>query len=351
MPIVVALVAAGAFAVSLALTLQVRRLALHRGLLDEPTARSSHVVATPRGGGVAIAVALAAGVAVLLALGRLDGRLAAGLAGGIPVAWIGWRDDHGGVRPTARALVHALAAGWAMAWLGTFTEVRLGGRGVPLGWAGAPLTILFIVWMVNLYNFMDGIDGLAAGEAVTVGVAGALLLGLAGRPALASAAWLVAAACAGFLVWNWAPARIFLGDIGSGLLGYWFAVLALRSDGAGAVPVVIWVLLLGTFAFDATVTLVRRLLRREAVASPHRSHAYQRAAHAGLGHAAVTGAMLGLNVVLAGLAVLSVRRPSLTAPALAAATILLAVTYLVVEARRPMGAADGPAGLDRARAP
>ncbi|HEX6751193.1 MAG TPA: hypothetical protein VF092_28140, partial [Longimicrobium sp.] len=180
------------------------------------------------------------------------------------------------------------------------------------------------------------------GEAVSAGVAAAGLLYLLGAPGLAAAALLLAAASAGFLAWNWQPARIFMGDVGSGTVGYLFAVLALASEKARALPLLAWVILLGVFVFDATATLVRRLLRGERVYEAHRSHAYQRATQAGFSHAQVSGRVIVLNLLLAVLAGAAAVEPRLLLPAFAAALLLTVVVYRAVERRRPFPAPPQP---------
>jgi Fuc2NAc and GlcNAc transferase len=272
------------------LTAFVLRYTRARGLLDQPSERSSHVVPTPRGGGAAIVIAT---LGATLA-GLLSDRIAPGLAyalllGGPLVATVGWLDDRRGVTAGRRLLVHTAAAGVAVAALG-------GLHGA--GGTGAFLACLGIVWAINLYNFMDGLDGLAASEGVTVGASSAVLLSASGRPDLAAAAAIVAAAAAGFLPFNWPPARIFLGDVGSGFLGYVFGVLALGSHNAAVLPVHLWLVLLGVFVFDATATLFRRMLGRERITTPHRLHAYQRLARAGWSHRRVTIAVIGVNLLL-----------------------------------------------------
>ena len=326
---------AAAAAASWALTALVRRYALAR-LMDLPNARSSHTIPTPRGGGLAIAVVALGGIALLGAFGVLPWRIAAALAGGgALVAGIGWVDDHQHVVAPARAAVHFLAAGWALWCLGGLPELRLGPVALPLGIAGTVLGVLGIVWVVNLYNFMDGIDGIAGGEALSAGLFGGLLLLAAGNAPLAAASFLVAAAAAGFLAWNWPPAKIFMGDVGSGMLGYLFAVLAVASERAGAVPLVAWMILLGVFVVDATVTLLRRAARGEKWYDSHRSHAYQRAVQAGWSHGRVSGLVLAVNVVLAGLAAWGWMQPRLLPAAVALGAVLLAVLYLAVERARP----------------
>lgn len=319
------------------LTGRVRAYALRRSLLDIPNHRSSHAQPTPRGGGLAVAVVILGGTAVAALAGVVAPRLAlAVLAGGGAVAAVGWMDDRSHVPARLRAGVHAAAALLATLALGGLPDLRAGEWTVPLGVAGVALAVLGIVWLTNLYNFMDGIDGIAGVEAVTVGLAGGGAALVAGERGLAAVAFLTAGAALGFLAWNWAPARIFMGDVGSGMLGFLFAVLALASERSGALPLLGWVILLGTFIADATITLVRRLLRGERWYDAHRSHAYQRAVQAGFGHSRVSAAALVLNLALAGLAWAGWRRPEFLFPAMGAAALLLAAAYLWVERRRPM---------------
>lgn len=329
--------AATGLAAAWLLTGAVRRYALARAVLDVPNHRSAHTVPTPRGGGLAIGCVALLGIAALGALGALPAGTAAALVGGgALVAGVGWIDDHRGVGAELRIVVHFLAAGWALAWLGGVPEVSLGTATLPLGPAGWVLGAVGIVWLTNLYNFMDGIDGIAAGEAVVVGGAGGVLLLLAEDAGLAGVALLLAAASGGFLLWNWAPARIFMGDVGSGLLGYLFAVLALASENAGALPLLGWVLLLGVFVLDATLTLVRRVARGERWYDAHASHAYQRAVRSGWTHARVTGTVLLLDLLLALLALLALLRPAALPGAVGCGLLVLGAAYLAVERRCAM---------------
>jgi Fuc2NAc and GlcNAc transferase len=318
-------------------TAAVRRYAVARALLDVPNHRSSHSVATPRGGGLAIALVLLPAIAVMGVAGVLPARVAAALAGGgAAVAVVGWLDDARGLSARVRAAVHFAAAAWALGCLGGMPGLRLGTAELHLGVGGAVLAAVGIVWITNLYNFMDGIDGIAGTEAVTTGAAaGALLLAAGARP-LAAVSLLLAAASAGFLLWNWHPARIFMGDVGSGLLGFLFAVLAVATENAGALPLFAWVMLMGVFVVDATLTLARRLARRERVHQAHRSHAYQRAVRAGFTHAQVTAGVGAVNLALAALTVAAVAWPALWVPAVLCGLALLAGLYLWIERRAPM---------------
>ena len=306
------------------------------GLLDVPNVRSSHTVPTPRGGGAALAVALLGGLVFGAALGLIPWRMAVAFGGGgIAVAAVGWRDDVAGVRPVIRAAVHCFAALWALIWLGGISSIAVGPFRIQLGIAGQLLVVLGIAWCVNLYNFMDGIDGIAAGEAVIVGAVGALLLAISGGQGPSVVSLLVAAASAGFLMWNWCPARIFMGDAGSGLLGFWFGALAVASERSGGPPILVWAILLGAFGFDATLTLARRVARGEPWYRAHRQHAYQRAVQSGLTHRRVTTLVLALGVLLAGLAFWQTRDSARLTAALVGGVILTAA-YLWVERRQPM---------------
>ncbi len=237
-------------------TALVRRLAIQHAVLDVPNERSLHAAPTPRGGGIAIAAVSLVAIALLGLTGTVAPRTAIGLVGGgLVVALVGWLDDLRGVRPRTRLVCHIAAAIWLTAWLGGVTQLRFGSSTLALGPAGWVVAVLGITWMINLYNFMDGIDGLAAGEAVIVASLGGLGLLAAGQPGLGAAALIVAAASAGFLVFNWPPARIFMGDVGSGLLGFLLAGLGLASEQAGGPAALTWVLWLGVFVVDATITL------------------------------------------------------------------------------------------------
>lgn len=286
---------------------------------------------------MAIAAVVLGGTVVVGMLGILEAEVAIGLVGGGgAVAVVGWIDDHRSLPAHQRAAVHTVAAAWAVLWLGGLPSLVLSGSRLPLGALGFVLAVLGIVWVTNLYNFMDGIDGIAAIESGFVALFGGALLYAGGAQGLALLAWLVAAASAGFLLWNWSPAKIFMGDVGSGLLGFIFAVLAVASERATAVPLLIWLLLLGVFVFDATVTLLRRIAGGQRWYSAHRSHAYQRLVQAGWSHTRVSLSVLLLNVVLGVLAGIAWLEPSLFTPAMVCGLTVLSGTYYLVERIRPM---------------
>jgi Fuc2NAc and GlcNAc transferase len=291
------LITAAAVALSAALTLAVLRRARANGLVDVPNERSSHAVPTPTGGGLGIAVTTTAGFLVLALLGEIDWQLFAAAAGGVAVAAAGFVDDRRRLSARSRLIVHGLASVWALAWLGGLHALRFGDTVVTPGLLGYVLGVPGIVWTINLFNFMDGIDGIAAAQAIFMSCAAALLGVVSGLATPQIPAELVlAAACAGFAIWNWPPARIFMGDVGSGYTGYLLALLALAAARHSAIALLIWLTLGGVFFVDATVTLVRRMLRGEPLHQAHRSHAYQWLARRWESHRRVTLAVTLVNV-------------------------------------------------------
>jgi len=284
------------FGLSLLLTGRLRAYALRRQLLDIPGQRSSHSQPTPRGGGLAI---IASFLLLVLVAGWQQGfspLLVALLGAACCVAILGFADDHGHIPAGWRLLGHLAAAVWAVYWLG-LPQVSLFGI-EPGVWLHVPV-VLYLAWLLNLFNFMDGIDGIASLEAISVSL-GALLVYWLSSPTLPLSADLLlglVAATAGFLLWNLPPAKIFMGDVGSGTLGIILAIFALESSLHNPLWFWAWQILLAVFIADASYTLLRRLLRGEKVYQAHRSHAYQRAARALASHGRVSLAVALINLL------------------------------------------------------
>jgi Fuc2NAc and GlcNAc transferase len=323
----------------------VRHYALGHGILDVPNQRSSHTVPTPRGGGLAIVVTVLGGVAVLAVSGQVPYRLAMALGGGgLLVAGIGWLDDRQSLSPQVRAAVQVLAAAWGVAWLGGLPGFSVGSTSLRLGWLGSLLAVVATTWSINLYNFMDGIDGLAGSEAVAAATVGGVLLALNRASGLAQVSWLLALGCLGFLAWNWPPAKIFMGDVGSGFVGFVFAMLAVATERSGALPLLVWLILLGVFLVDATSTLIRRVRRGERWFEAHRTHAYQLAVQAGHSHRQVTLAVLGMNAGLASIAIAAWRWPTLTGWFTLVVGAVLMLLWSVAIGRFTRSGISGPGG-------
>jgi Fuc2NAc and GlcNAc transferase len=284
--------------VSLTLTYGLRRYALHKSLMDIPNARSSHSIPTPRGGGVAIVVSYLLALILIAGTTALGNNAFYALTGaGILVAVLGFMDDHGHIAARWRLLGHFAAAAWGLFWLGGLAPLNILGTTLDLGVIGNILAAFYIVWVLNLYNFMDGIDGIASVEALCVCCAAALLYAVTGHSELIWMPLSLSAAVAGFLFWNFPPARIFMGDAGSGFLGVVLGLMSLHAAWISSSLFFSWLILLGVFIVDATVTLIRRLCRGDKVYEAHRSHAYQFASRRYGNHLPVTATVGVINLL------------------------------------------------------
>ncbi|MGE8189446.1 MraY family glycosyltransferase [Pseudomonas sp. NPDC086278] len=287
----------GVFFTSWLMTFYLRRYALRNSLVDIPNARSSHSIPTPRGGGVSIVISFLGALCVCALTGVISWSAFAGLFGaGAVVALIGFADDHGHIAARWRLLGHFAAAVWFLLCVGGLAPLNLFGFVVDLGWWGSALAAIYLVWLLNLYNFMDGIDGIAGAEAICVCLGGAFLYWLGGFTNELWVPLLLASACAGFLIWNFPPAKIFMGDAGSGFLGLILGGLALQAAGIAPQLLWSWLILAGVFIVDATYTMLHRLIRGEKVYEAHRSHAYQYASRHHLSHKKITLAVILINV-------------------------------------------------------
>jgi Fuc2NAc and GlcNAc transferase len=266
--------------------------------------------------------------AILAVVGTLPRPIAAALVGGgCLIAIIGWIDDRRQLPAHVRFAAYLIAAIWAIWWVGGPDALTVGTTVVPLGVWGAPLAVVCIVAFSNLYNFMDGIDGLISSHAVLAGIVLALLSFLVGSPALATSYGVLAAAALGFLVWNWHPAKIFMGDVGSVLLGFAFAMLAVASEQLRAIPALTWMTLFMPVIVDAGFTTIRRAFRGERWYEAHRTFTYQRAVACGYKHSTVVLSVLALDVVLTALAMAGVGRPVLLLPSFVAALLFTATIW------------------------
>jgi Fuc2NAc and GlcNAc transferase len=305
----------------------VRVRALQVGIIDVPNDRSSHAVPVPRGGGVAIVVVVLLGTILACTRDALTiADSSALLAGGMMVAGIGYWDDRRGLPALPRFSVHLVASVLVVLALAPLGNPEHGGL---VTWTLLAVLVVSTTWSINSFNFMDGIDGIAASQAIFVTATSAVLIFLHGEQALAMMLLASSGACLGFLFWNWQPAKIFMGDVGSGFLGFWLAAVAILLHAKGVLSLFTSLILSSAFLADATVTLLRRMIAGKRWYQAHRSHAYQRLARKWDSHAKVVLLLWGLNaLVLAPLAWTAESMPAaapLTACAALAAMSVLAI--------------------------
>jgi Fuc2NAc and GlcNAc transferase len=275
---------------SLILTALIRRYALSNDLMDIPNSRSSHSSPTPRSGGMAFIISFLLLAPILTTSDDFPLPVIwAFWGGGIWISIIGFSDDHKHIAARWRLLAHFIGAAWVLIWLGGFPPLLILGLSIDMGWLGHTLAAVYLVWLLNLYNFMDGIDGIASIEAITVCAGAALIIApLSPYQSIWLLPLLLAASVLGFLFWNFPPAKIFMGDAGSGFLGLMVGGLSIQATLISPHMFWVWVILLGAFIVDSTLTLFRRLIKGEKIYEAHRSHAYQVASHYLRSHKAVS---------------------------------------------------------------
>ena len=314
---------AGWMAISFATSALFTVLAIHyarrRRMLDLPGQRRSHGVPTPRGGGIGIVIAVLACVVLPIVLhdstgNSADGALLAGIAL-LLVATAGWIDDHAGLQARYRFAMHCVAGGLLLVPILDEISAVAAQFGDP-GWAATSVVVamaltllLAIVWSINLHNFMDGINGLLASQAIFVFSAVAFLGLMFGTSTGWTAALATAAAVAGFLPFNFLRARVFMGDVGSGALGLLIAVVVLYQIGDRSLDIATGLIACSAFVTDATVTLLSRMLRGRRWYDAHREHLYQGLVRSGYSHARVVGLYVGWNALVVFPVMLLIQSP------------------------------------------
>ena len=257
-------------------------------IVDTPNERTLHQGDVPRGGGLAIIFLTSLAI---IFIGILSGRISMFLALLICVlAWasLSWLDDRHGLSPRSRFLVQIIYALFMLLAFGWVEQIQLTSEYYLLiPKLGFLLSLFGVVWLANLYNFMDGMDGLAASQAIVASATLSFWLWQYGDQGLAIVCLVLAAGSYGFLIWNWHPAKIFMGDVGSVTIGAFFATMILIGVSRYDMPVISFVILLSVFIFDASITILRRLFKREKIWLPHRSHYYQRLAKMGFSHSKI----------------------------------------------------------------
>ena len=264
---------------------------IKKSLVASVNERSSHTTPTPHGGGIALSLTWFLGLVYLYFMGEIEASLFYALLFGAVISIVSFFDDIYELSPKLRLIVQSLIAVSGIFVIGGLNQIDLGFFVIENQIITNIFAFFMIVWFINLYNFLDGINGYAGSEAVFLALAGFVLFGGAHFAVLAVAVF-------GFLFWNWNKAKIFMGDVGSTLLGYNIAIFTLYYANQESSNLWIWIILFGVFWFDATLTLLRRKRNGEQLSQAHKKHAYQRLTQSGWSHYKVTNYSIGLNFVL-----------------------------------------------------
>jgi len=279
-------------------TMVLRKIALKQKMLDIPTERSSHDIPTPRGGGLAIVITWYIGISVLFYLKVINSDLYFALLSGILLAIISFIDDFTDIKPIIRIIIQFVTAIIALIMLEGINPLNIHGLKISSNYFLFPLTIVGIVWFINLFNFLDGIDGYASIETLIIALVAFIFTG--------NSINLVLMACvAGFLYWNRPKAKIFMGDVGSTQLGFILVILGIYFHNTGDFSIIHWLMLSSPFWFDATLTLFRRWRNREKLSRAHKKHAYQRIVQAGFSHLQTNLILIMISILIFVLILLS----------------------------------------------
>jgi Fuc2NAc and GlcNAc transferase len=279
------------------MTYFMRVYALKKNIIDNPNERSSHSIPTPRGGGVAVVVSYILGVMLLIYLDYLSQHVGLTLiVSGLIIALLGFFDDHGHINSMFRLAIHFMVAIGVVVSLGGFSEVKIFNNFL-LGFSANIIAVLFLVWLLNLYNFMDGINGIASVEAITTLMSMAVIYFIFNIQLNIEILWLLSACAFGFLLWNFPKAKIFMGDACSGFLGLTLGILALIALKENLALFCAWIICLGVYIVDATFTLIRRVSSGYKMYDAHRSHSYQILSRKWNSHTPVTLLVAGINIL------------------------------------------------------
>lgn len=292
-----------AFLITLFLTYVVRIVAIRKSIIDIPNERSSHLNPTPRGGGIAIAITWFISITILYILGKIDSSLFYSLLCGLPIAITGVVDDILAISPTRRFIIQSISSVMAITILGGLKTIDIGFFVIDAKLVLSIFAVIGVIWLTNLYNFLDGIDGYISTQVVLIGVACYIFFKI--EPPL-----LLAFVTLGFLFWNWQPAKIFMGDVGSTLLGFNIGIFSIFYQNEGTTSIITWVMLTSLFWVDATTTLFRRWRNREVLSKAHRKHAYQRIVQSGFSHQKTVIYSVLINIFILLLVFSSIKFPN-----------------------------------------
>jgi UDP-N-acetylmuramyl pentapeptide phosphotransferase/UDP-N-acetylglucosamine-1-phosphate transferase len=327
---IISILAIGLLILSFLLTPLIMHFALHYKILDIPNERSSHEVPTPRGGGLAIVIAWYIGISIMFFLNDIDRQLYFTLLSGLLLAGVSIIDDLIGLKPVIRFSIQIFTAGLAMYFLKGMKPISISGFELSSPLVLYPLVIFGIVWFINLFNFLDGIDGYASLEAIFISFAMFLFTGNL-------ICIIIIAPVLGFLFWNWPKARIFMGDIGSTQLGFVLIVLGIFFHNEAQLPITLWIMLSSLFWFDATLTLFRRWSNKEKLTQAHKKHAYQRVVQSGFSHRKTILFSILINTIIFALVYLAKVHENLLIGAFLVNLIMLYSIVKLIDKQIPFG--------------
>ncbi|WP_372998903.1 glycosyltransferase family 4 protein [Sulfurimonas sp.] len=279
------------FIFSYAFTYYIRKVAIKKSLVDIPNERSSHTTPTPHGGGIAIAITWFIGISYLYYINDINNSLYFSLLVGVIISVVSYLDDLYELSAKVRLVTQFFVAMLGLWLLDGLQQIDLLFFSIENQIITNVFALFTIVWFINLYNFLDGIDGYAGSEAIFLGLAAFLLFG-------GSHFLVLIFAVLGFLIWNWHKAKIFMGDVGSTLLGYNIAVFTIYYANIDSLNLWIWITLFGLFWFDATITLLKRYINGGKLSKAHKKHAYQRLVQSGWSHNKVVIFSILVNFLL-----------------------------------------------------
>ncbi len=315
------------FLLSLFLTLFIRNLAIRKSILDFPNERSSHKNPTPKVGGLAVAIVWFSGLFYLYITNNIDHKLFFSFIPGILLVVIGIIDDIIAIKPLYRLIFQLIVSGIALFILGGLGKLNLGFFTFENRLILSILALLGIIWFINLFNFLDGIDGYIGMEIVFITSSAILLFNDRIAPVLL-------ASTLGFLIWNWQPAKIFMGDVGSTLLGFNIAVFSIYYQNTSKSSLLIWLMLSSVFWFDATLTLFRRFKKKEPLIVPHKKHAFHRIVQSGFSHQKTVIYAFSLNLIILALACFSMKISNLLLPLFCLNILLLYYVIRLIDKRK-----------------
>lgn len=318
---------------SIFITLLILKISIKNNLFDIPNSRSSHTIPKPKGGGIAIIIPLATTVLILFSNEMISVEITKSIVIGlILITVIGLIDDYYNLSASIRIMAYLVGSGFSLHFIGGLEFISINENTFHLGNIGYFLGVIFLVWLTNLYNFMDGTDGFAATQTISVSIFCFFLFFLSENLPFYIIMLCIASTTIGFLYWNWAPAKIFMGDVGSCTIGFLFGLFCIYTENEGIISISVWTILLAPFIADATFTLIKRIINRERWYEAHNSHAYQKLYQHGFSHNQLALGLFAANIFLIWpLGYIAYTYKQYELLMLVLAYILLVITWFVIQ--------------------